>query len=392
MRILFITPNYPVSSDSYKGIFIKELAEAINESGCEIRVVHLHSKIIWPLSLINRYKFNPDSNLLSPIPLIKYSITVFPGAIGMISMANMWGRQLYKILRKTWNDFNPDIIHAHSFIPGALVGKKISEFYKCPLVVTTHGADTRVWLHRYGGKRVIRDLCNNQTTAITCVSKTVKNLLSQSQISTNKCEVIPNGMDMKKIFSGINSVRKRYVDKLLILGIGNLIRSKGFDLFIQAFQLLRQKNRQIHGIIIGDGPEKDNLQKLIRQFHLENDVELTGAKSPKGTMEYMDACDIFCLPSWSEGFGMVYLEALAHRKPVIAVEGQGIADIIKHGEAGYCIKPGNLKELLNYLQSLIDDPDKRNRMGLRGQMLVENNYTWKHCSHQYINIYSSILG
>ena len=53
---------------------------------------------------------------------------------------------------------------------------------------------------------------------------------------------------------------------------------------------------------------------------------------------------------------MVYLEALAHRKPVIAVEGQGIADIVKQNEAGYCISPGNLNELSNYLQSLIDDP------------------------------------
>jgi glycosyltransferase involved in cell wall biosynthesis len=92
-------------------------------------------------------------------------------------------------------------------------------------------------------------------------------------------------------------------------------------------------------------------------------------------MAYLAACDVFCLPSWSEGFGIVYLEAMAHGKPVIAVQGQGIAEVLAGRDAGILVPPRDAAAVTGALAMLLGDPQAAREMGARGRKLVEEEFS-----------------
>ena len=118
---------------------------------------------------------------------------------------------------------------------------------------------------------------------------------------------------------------------------------------------------------------------------------MVGAKSAEETMAYMAACDIFCLPSWSEGFGIVYLEAMAHGKPVIAVQGQGITSIVTKNETGILIPPHDSQAVANTIKSLIDNPQDSRQMGSRGKNLILKEFSLERWSDKMIGLYEQIL-
>lgn len=391
MKVLFVTPVYPTAVNPVSGIFISELEEALRHTGIEVRVAHMASHVIWPFSLLTRYSANEkETDENESILLMRQRTSALPRALGIILFAEIRGRRLARNVRRTWPDFHPDIVHAHTIIPGLLSAKAVAKAYKCALVATTHGADTRVWLKRTAGRRAILNACR-QNVPIICVSDKLKQELVRAGATTDNLFVIPNGMDFNKVHTGQNHLSDKYAGMTVILGVGNLKHTKGFDLFLHAMAMLRQEFPSIRGVIVGDGVERQKLINLHRNLKLDGIVDIVGAKDPLETMAYMDACDIFCLPSWSEGFGIVYLEAMAHGKPVVAVEGEGISEIVREHKAGVLVAPRNAQDVAQKLKSLIIDPINRNRMGEVGRQAVIDLFSWHHCARNTINSYHQAM-
>jgi glycosyltransferase involved in cell wall biosynthesis len=138
-----------------------------------------------------------------------------------------------------------------------------------------------------------------------------------------------NGMDTSKLHPASPQLRQRFRGRKTILGMGNLKKTKGFDLLLKGFLALVEEFPQWDVIIVGGGTQSDELKKLAEELDLRDRVHFIGPLPSSEAMEWMDLCDIFCLPSWSEGFGVVYIEAMACSKPVIGVSGQGIDAIIR---------------------------------------------------------------
>ena len=105
----------------------------------------------------------------------------------------------------------------------------------------------------------------------------------------------------------------------------------------------------------------------------------------------MAACDIFTLPSWSEGFGVVYLEAMATGRPVIGCEGEGIEDLVEQGKTGLLVKPKCVDSLVEALDFLLSYPEEARAMGERARKLVIENYTWGTNASKMIEVYRGIL-
>jgi glycosyltransferase involved in cell wall biosynthesis len=177
----------------------------------------------------------------------------------------------------------------------------------------------------------------------------------------------------------------------MILGVGNLREYKGFNVFIDAIAQLRKSYPDICGVIVGGGQDESILKNQIQQLGLDGVVELVGAKPAKEVMEYMAACKIFCLPSWSEGFGIVYLEAMAHGKPVIAVNGQGITNVILDNNAGILVPPKDPAAVVNAISKLIDDREFAEDMGRRSAKLIQDKFSWQSCASQFIQLYSTVI-
>jgi teichuronic acid biosynthesis glycosyltransferase TuaC len=105
----------------------------------------------------------------------------------------------------------------------------------------------------------------------------------------------------------------------------------------------------------------------------------------------MAACDIFTLPSWNEGFGIVYLEAMACGKPVIGCQGEGIEDFVEHGRTGLLAKPKDVDSLFEALEFLISRPHEAEAMGVQARKLVFENYTWAKNAEKIIKLYEEVI-
>lgn len=370
----------------------QELALAIRRQGVDFRILHIQEKLRWPFTMMGRYRVHKVTHAPETDPdwVLRCPVTALPGALAISLRARMWRAKAWKMVREAWGDFTPDLVHGRMFMPSAIIAEEFSDRWNVPLVVCTHGADTRSFINRALERKDILRLCG-RANAVVCVSNTIRQLLLGHGAAGENIHVIDNGMDQSKIFNGENSIRRRYEGKTIVLGVGNLKNIKGFDYLIEAMASLQREYPDLVCLIVGDGNEYPHLQAMIDRHNLSGVVELVGGKPAAEVMEYMDACDIFCLPSWSEGFGIVYLEALAQGKPIIAVQGQGITDIVTAHRVGLLVKPRSVDAVVDAIVQLVRDPKLRREMGLRGSELVRGNFSWDASAHNYIAIYKKLL-
>lgn len=180
-------------------------------------------------------------------------------------------------------------------------------------------------------------------------------------------------------------------NKIEVLSVSNLKEAKGIQFNIKAVGVLIEKYPNIQYNIVGDGEYKEELDKLIKELALEENIKFLGKLPYDEVIENMRKCDIFSLPSYKEGFGMVYIEAMAQGKPVIGIKGEGIADVIDNGVNGFLVQGKNIEELTETLDYLICNEEKRKEIGHNAKNEVINNYTWDMNAEKLINTYKSLI-
>jgi glycosyltransferase involved in cell wall biosynthesis len=390
LRILVLTPMYPAGGEDMEGLFVREQAEALAAEGADVLVAHVRNRLAWPFSCLKPQRPPSGDRAGGPVPVYRHEVRGWPAALGLNRYARRLSLELAARLEQEWSDFRPDLIYAHTIIPGALIARSVAAHFACPVVATSHGADTRVWLRKRAGRQAIL-AAGQRGMPVICVSESIRGDLADAGYPKPLLHVVHNGMDLAKVHSGENPLTDRYAGKPVILGIGNLKPTKGFDIFIEALAQARQTHPAIHGIIVGDGSERRQLERLAEKRGISDVLELVGAKSPAETMRYMDACTVFCLPSWSEGFGIVYLEAMAHGKPVIAVEGQGIASIVGGARSGLVVPPRDAVATAAALRDLLDHPDESLAMGSRGRQTVMQAFTWTHNASRMMDLFRNVM-
>ena len=109
-------------------------------------------------------------------------------------------------------------------------------------------------------------------------------------------------------------------------------------------------------------------------------------------MEQMSQADIFCLPSWQEGFGIVYIEAMSQGVPVIAVQGEGIEDVIVHEQNGLLVRPHDPEDVAKALESLFSNPAYASELGEAGRQAVLDGLTWERNAKMTLGLYKQLCG
>ena len=391
IKAYVVSSLYPRPSHCTSGTFVSDQAAALAGLGVDVRVCNPVPVMPWPMRHLRRYRDKKaDPTFRDKLPVERPLWTRLPSYLLETTLRRRSYLDVIKAMKKLFGPEKPDIIHAHVLFPVGMVCAKAAKSLGLPLVVTVHGADSRVHithpLRRAGVFRVYE-----AADRIICVSSKIKEDLVAKGLSPDKLEVIHNGMDLSKVHRGENPIAKAYQGRKMILGVGNLVHTKGFDIFLQALRILRTRYPDIVGVIVGGGKERQKLTALIQKLQLESVVEMVGYQPPAQTMAYMEACDIFCLPSWSEGFGIVYLEAMAHGKPAIAVEGQGISEVIEHGRTGLLVPPKNVQMVVESLKRLLNQPELCAEMGKAAKSLVHKKFSWEHNAHKCMELYQEIL-
>ncbi|MDP2682715.1 MAG: glycosyltransferase family 4 protein [Deltaproteobacteria bacterium] len=238
------------------------------------------------------------------------------------------------------------------------------------------------------------DAVNNGVSKVICVSKGVMDSLVRSGVSPQKCVVVYNGIDsaMKPIAS-VLEIRRMYGindDEILIGTAGSLIKRKRINDLIESLVELREKSdKPFKCMVVGDGPEQENLQKEVLQRGLKEKVIFTGFQSD--AISHINAMDIFALPSEKEGLPRVILEAMLMAKPVVACNVTGSSELVIDGETGFLVSVKGADMLANALLKLEASDDLRRRMGEKGRMRVIERFTIGKYVNGVSNIFEEVL-
>ena len=174
-----------------------------------------------------------------------------------------------------------------------------------------------------------------------------------------------------------------------ILFVGRLTQIKGIKYLIHAFSKIKNEFPEFQLVIIGEGPERNNLELQTSGLGLKERIEFKGRLFPKEVREAMKDCYCLVLPSLSEGLGMVIIEAQALSKPVIGSNVQGIPNLIRDGENGFLFPPGNSEELAKRLTILLKDKNLAIRMGRKGKEFIKENFSNEKYIKNYIEMINS---
>jgi glycosyltransferase involved in cell wall biosynthesis len=155
------------------------------------------------------------------------------------------------------------------------------------------------------------------------------------------------------------------------LVVGQLARRKGHDVLLHALARLRHEARLT---IVGDGPERERLERLASELGVRDRVSFEGARGQHELRGYYEAADVFCLPSFQEGLPVVLMEAMAFGVPVVATRIMGVPELVDDGVSGVLVTAARVDELATALDELLDDPARAEAIGRVGRERVRREY------------------
>lgn len=209
----------------------------------------------------------------------------------------------------------------------------------------------------------------------------------------NKCVTIPFAVNKEIEKKGKQYLEKNIVNKskyCRFLFVGRLVYYKGIDILLQAFTMV--KNADL--TVIGDGNLEGDLKRYVTEHNLSECVHFLGKVEEEQLRDAFSNCDVFVLPSVakSEAFGLVQLEAMAYGKPVINTNlPSGVPEVSIHEVTGLTVEPGNVEELSNAMQWLVNHPEERHMMGIKARKRLESHYTLNAMSSKILELYNCLL-
>jgi glycosyltransferase involved in cell wall biosynthesis len=201
--------------------------------------------------------------------------------------------------------------------------------------------------------------------------------------------VIPNGINLER-FKNLSKGDIRSKGEKTILFVGTLRPVKGLTYLIEAMKITRDKNKDIQLMLVGSGEERVHLEVLIKKLKLKKCVNFIGKVPNEEVPEYMFASDVFVLPSLSEGFPNVVLEAMASGLPIVATNVGGLSEIIKDGENGFVVEPKSPKQIAEMVLMLLEDDELRERISKNNKKRVKD-YSLESVVARLEEIYRSYL-
>jgi glycosyltransferase involved in cell wall biosynthesis len=181
----------------------------------------------------------------------------------------------------------------------------------------------------------------------------------------------------------------------LIVSVARLFRGKGHFELISALAVVKRKYPNVRLAVVGadypaDSGTTEMLKKHANELDVGENVIFTGQRSDIAAL--LAACDIFSLPSFEEPFGLVYAEAMAMKRPVVALTNGGTPEVVGHGKSGLLSPPGDIDALAANLLQLLGDPALRAQFGQQGRLRVEEHFTPQRLATDFAALYARMLG
>jgi phosphatidylinositol alpha-1,6-mannosyltransferase len=315
--------------------------------------------------------FHPLSNL----PRFRYSRAIEMLHAGVCSALSVGACSLF---------YGTDVLHCGDLYPPGALGLLLKKSRRLPLITYSHGEDiTLVDSLRFQPK--LRDLIYRSADAVIANGDFAIKHLERIGVDRARIHKITPGLDTSRFYpdSCDRELRECYgiTDEVLLVTVGRLVPRKGQDRVIRALAAIASDLPAFKYIIVGRGPEQAALAKLAADLNLEERVFFVGYVPDEQLNRYYNLADIFVMPNYDiagdiEGFGMVFLEANAAGKPVVAGRSGGATEAVVHGETGFLVDPEEDGELQETLRALITNDSLRRRLGANGLRRVRSEFDW----------------
>lgn len=295
-----------------------------------------------------------------------------------------------------------DIIHIHSLFQfSTLVTSHYCQKYRKPYIIRPLGQlDPFVLRRHFIYKRLYLEFFERKNLEKACAvhftTETEKDWCKHLDLKIHSI-VVPLGVDLKE-FNNLPQYgvfRARYPelkDKKIILFLSRINFKKGLDILVKAFANLKREREDVHLVIAG--PDREGYGKKVKEWLKNEDVlentTFTGMLLGRDKLAAFRDSDIFVLPSYSENFGMVVIEAMACGIPVIVSNKVNISADITEARAGLVVNIDHI-ELSHLIQKLLEDPRLRKELVENGKILVQKKFVWGIIAEQLIKVYQSIL-
>lgn len=316
-----------------------------------------------------------------------------------------------KKILETFESEKVDIIHNTSDYNGIVISSKQK---KTPVIATIHhpyAQERRIYRANTNNREYVKYvlqrkinylefnskiLCKRADKLIAVSNYTARSVIEEYGIQPTKISVIPNAVDINIFNPDIDGTEFRKKlnigSEKVILFVGRLDFQKGIEYLISAFSKIILDFPEVKLIVVGDGPLKNHVRAVISKYNLSGSIFLLGRVDVKDLPDIYAACDLFVVPSLMEGFGIVYLEAMACGKACIGTNIGGVEDVIADGRTGLLVPPADPKSIYLAIKSLLSDEDTLMRFGKEGRKRVLENFTWEKVAAQTLDVYKKSLG
>jgi glycosyltransferase involved in cell wall biosynthesis len=282
------------------------------------------------------------------------------------------------------------ILHTHGYrsdIIGYLATRKMD----IVRIATAHGytpTELKLRLYEWLDRKVLKYF-----TQILCVSESIQSDLAQHRIPVSRLQLVPNAVDSVQLSTDHEQYKATVyrqwgiaADTFLLGTVARLSPEKGVDSLIKAFaQVQSELNCKAKLLIIGDGPERHQLQMLVNRLSLDDKVVFCGFQSE--IEPYYHAIDLYILASITEGLPISLLEAMAIGRPVIATAVGGVPNLVINHQTGLLVPPNNTSGLAEAIRWAISHPTEMQTMGKTGQSLIAEHYSVTKWINQIESIY-----
>ena len=378
------------------GMFSWESLYSIKVGGIAPHVSELSEALAKRGHEIHAFTRRGDFDYYDRINGVHYHRVDFDNSEGLIEQMDRMSAAMYERFLKAQKIFGRfDIVHGHDWHP-ILALNLVEKNQGIPYILTLHSTEWgrngnkpgnteishREWLGGYEASRLI--------VTTMCMQDELKSVYS---IPESKIRIIPNGIISGKVRKALDpgQVKKRYgIHSLapVVLFCGRMSYQKGPDLLIDAVPYVLKKRQDVKFIFVGEGDMRSYCEGRSRDLGVADACRFLGYVSSAEKQELMNACDMVCVPSRNEPFGVIVLEAWDAGKPVVATEAVSIIRNFQDGLLAYT-QPESIAWCIN---RLLKSPVEMKKLAEAGQSRIEKEFSWERIAEKTEEVYAEVLG
>jgi glycosyltransferase involved in cell wall biosynthesis len=294
-----------------------------------------------------------------------------------------------------------DVFHAHDWLV-ATAGIGLKHIFRKPLLVTMHSTE----IGRRDGLHAITERMIHETEAwltyeawrvICCSDYMMQHVRWAFGLPPDKMSMVPNGVN-PQIYNGLEkqdlaSFRLQFAlpQEKIVLYVGRLVYEKGIHILINAVpKILSKVNAKF--VIVGSGYMQEQLSNIVKSMGLEHKVLFTGFVDEQSLLKLQKVADVSVVPSLFEPFGIVALEAMAAKSPVVVSDTGGLSEIVQHETTGIKVYPNNTDSLAWGITKILTDDAFANAIRMNAYRKILEKYDWDKIAQQTLGMYQAVLG